>query len=260
MGLYKLDRVYPVLARLTTKPRWTLRDTASFDCMHYHGDAAIRNAAEQLGLRQGQKVLDIGSGFGVTGRYFQAHYGASTTGIELQTDIHLIAEAINRKTEMPLDVYSVNGNVLDLEVRDLGGAASFDHVVSFLTILHIPQRQRVFALAAEAIKPGGKLYIEDYYAPSGLLDPDAQAKLESWVSCPYLPDRELYITHLVDAGFGKIVWEDMSPAWSEFVHERSTNYKAHGSTDSTLESFYEIVDELFVSGKIKGARITAEKI
>lgn len=261
MGLYKLDHIHHYLATISTKSRWTFSDTSSFDCMHYNGNAALENAARQLKLHAKNRILDIGSGYGVAGRYFYFHHGTTTIGIERQTDIYLVAELINRKNSMPLEVFSVNGNILDIMPEDLGGSESFDHAVSFLAILHIPERHRLFGKVAQTLKPGGKFYIEDFFAPSKTLDDVTSDVLKKHVLCSYLPNKEAYLKHLKDAGFGNILWEDISLTWSEFVHERYEKYREKVDCfDPSLKEFYAIIDKLFGTKKIGGVRITAEKL
>ena len=88
MALYDLERADSVIKSSQHKPEWTApADTASFDCMHYDGNAALDHCARMLGLDQEpphQCILDIGSGFSGTDRYLASNYKAAVTGIELQ--------------------------------------------------------------------------------------------------------------------------------------------------------------------------------
>ena len=127
MALYNLDRARNTMDKLSGKPKWHIQDTASFDCMHYLGNSAIENAARELVLKPGDRVIDIGAGFNATGRYLYEHYGADVTGIELQREIHDLAETITEKDGLSAGVHSVHGDFIQL---DLGAPA--DHIVSFL--------------------------------------------------------------------------------------------------------------------------------
>ncbi|KAL0933651.1 methyl transferase-like protein [Colletotrichum truncatum] len=253
MNLYKLDRVHRTLEQLKDKPMWDAEDTGGFDCMHYLGNAAIDNAARQLGLKPGDRVLDIGSGFGGTGRYLYRHYGVETTGIELQGDIHDIATTINNKSGAAGRVSSIHGNFLELSSNRMG--VPVDHIVSFLCILHIPEREALFKKALEMLKVGGGFYIEDFFARTALDDKTLSLLRES-VSCPDLPDRQKYEAELTKAGFEVAEWVDISDTWADFVHHRA----GHPSVDTDLITFYNAVDEVFASGKVGGVRITCRKI
>ncbi|TDZ35242.1 Phosphoethanolamine N-methyltransferase 3 [Colletotrichum spinosum] len=258
MNLYKLGRVHRTLASLRRdKASWTAEDTHSFDCMHYLGDAAIDNAARELALQPGDRVLDVGSGFGGTGRYLYRRHDVRTTGVELQEDIHRIADEINQRSGAGGGAVSINGNFLELDAASMG--APVDHIVSFLCILHIPARAALFRKAWEILKPGGKLYIEDFFATTKPLSPETLKTLRTSVSCPDLPDKEQYSRELADAGFEVKNWVDMSSVWTDFVHQRAEEYKQDAAVDADLTAFYDAVDEVFTGGQVGGVRITCHK-
>ncbi|KAK1977878.1 methyltransferase domain-containing protein [Colletotrichum cereale] len=256
MNLYKLNRVHSTLESLKDKPEWTADDTKSFDCMHYLGDAAIDNAAKELGLKADERVLDIGSGFGGTGRYLYQHYGVATTGIELQKDIHDIAKTINKRSGAGDRAASFHGNFLELDSGLMG--APVNHIVSFLCILHIPERVALFKKAYDVLEPCGKLYIEDFFAREPLSSSTLET-LRGSVSCPYLPDKSQYVQELKAAGFEITNWVDMSTTWTDFVHRRAGEYKKDPTVDADLTAFYDAVDAVFTGGQVGGARITCQK-
>ncbi|TFB01041.1 hypothetical protein CCMA1212_006898 [Trichoderma ghanense] len=252
-ALYHLERFKRSLDALDGKPTWELADTADFDCMHYLGDAALEKAAEALDLKPGQAVVDIGSGFSATGRYLNKHYGVDVTGVELQPEIHQLAELITQRNGLSEHVRSVNADFATLCLD-----APVDHVISFLCILHIADRDTLFSKAASALKTGGKMYIEDYFART-TLSKDVSDKLRNIASCPYLPSRDRYISDLAKAGFKDIQFEDMTEEWAKFVHERAVSNRQRGTTAAPLTLFYDTIDALFAGGELGGARITATK-
>ncbi|UKZ74111.1 hypothetical protein TrVFT333_001769 [Trichoderma virens FT-333] len=253
MALYNLERVKKSLDALADKPTWNLSDTADFDCMHYLGDIALEKACQTLGMQPGQTVVDIGSGFSATGRYLHKHYGVDVTGIELQPEIHQFAEIITQRNGLSEGVRSVNADFTKLTVD-----TPVDYIVSFLCILHIPDRDTLFQKAADTLKPGGKIYIEDYFARTTLSE-DAADQLRNILSCPHLPSRDQYIRDLTNAGFRDVQFEDMSEEWAKFVHERAINNRQKGTTAAPLTFFYDTVDALFAGRQLGGARITATK-
>lgn len=256
MALYGLQRARARLRALESKPRWEPADTASFDCMHYLGDAALHAAAVALGLRPGARVLDVGAGFSATGRFLHTHYGADVTGVELQPEIHALAETITARNGLSAHVRSVND---DFTVLPAGVAAPVDHVISFLCILHIPNRAAVFSQAASMLRRGGTVYVEDFFARAALDEATAR-QLRDVVSCPYLPGRERYVADLEAAGFGNVAFEDVTADWAEFVHGRAREYRRSSAPEPLLLTFYNTIDELFRAGRLGGARIMATKI
>lgn len=223
MALYTLDRVKNALDKLGDRDNWTLQDIdIPGTCMHYYGDAAIDLAAKQLRLQAGGRVVDIGSGFSRTGRYLNQEYGVKVTGVELQKDIHDLAQLMTSKTGQKDDVISVNGVFLTAEIP----GTPFSHMVSFLCILHIPDRSKLFSKAASSLEKGATVYIEDYFRKGNALSPDISTKLRNYVSCPCLPSREEYINHLEQAGFVDIQFDDVTESWTVFVEQRASAYAA----------------------------------
>lgn len=255
MALYNLERAQHTLDNLQHKDVWAPEDTASFDCMHYLGDSAIAHCANTLELQPHEVVLDIGSGFNATGRYLNRHHGVTVRGVELQESIHAMGEAITARNGQSAHVHSINANFLTAPQAVIA-SNSVDHVVSFLCILHIPDRAALFDRVAKTLKPGGRVYIEDFYARHPLSPDDASA-LRDIVSCPYLPSRDTYVAQLANAGLTAIAFEDVSPAWQTFVGERAAAYHTRCDRDTSLDTFYSTVARLFASGRVGGARLSA---
>ncbi|KKO99813.1 methyltransferase [Trichoderma harzianum] len=253
MALYNLERANRRLDALQGKPTWDLEDTADFDCMHYLGNSALENAGQTLGMQQGQTVVDIGAGFSATGRYLHKRYGVDVTGIELQPEIHQLAETITQRNGLSESVRSVNADFTKLSLD-----TPVDYIVSFLCILHIPDRGTLFQKAASTLKSGGKIYIEDFFAQTSF-SKDAGDQLRDVLFCPYLPSRDQYKSDLTKAGFHDVQFEDMSEEWTEFVHERALDNRQKGTSAAPLTLFYDTVDALFSSRQLGGARITATK-
>ena len=275
MALYNLSRAHSVLDALSSKPKWTNADTSSFDCMHYDGDAALQHCATKLGLRADEHVLDIGSGFSATGRCLASSYGAHVTGIELQQENHELAQRITMRNVDPRvaeRVRSVNADFLTLTPQSLAGgndkeasSAQFDHVVSLLCIAHIPKsaREALFRQAARFLRPGGKIYIEDFYdkscrddSTSNLTETEVH-QLQTVLACPYLPSKSDYIADVTAAGFFNVEFEDVSDQWTQIVWARSEKYKASPKPNAALQDFYATVAELFEAGNLGGVRLTA---
>lgn len=261
MDLYNNDRVSRALRTLheTSHSEDVAPDTSALDSMHYLGDEAIEHAASQLGpLQPGQRVLDLGSGYGGTGRYLHRKYGVTVVGVELQEQMHRISQEITAWHKLQEHVHSVQCDFLEVNAEDPGLKGGFDYIVSFLCILHIPDRTRLFEKAASVLKPGGKIYIEDYYAQAEM-DEWTAAMVETVVSCPYLPSRETYVRDLEKAGFGNVQFQDVTERWRFFVWQRARGYKLDEEKDATVEKFYDEVDTLFRQGVgLGGCRITAE--
>lgn len=259
MALYNLNQARRIMDNLAYKMgKWTRQDTASFDCMHYLGDSALDHAAHQLGLRTGDVVLDVGSGYGSTGRYLHEKFGVDVAGIEIQAELHKIANRINEKAGMnPSRVWSYEYDFLTLQEGP--SANQYDAMISLLTILHIPNRRAVWAQAASMVRQGGKIYIEDYYDKC-FLTADEAATVERAVCCPYLPTRAEYLQEMQEAGFGKFQFEDVTDKWRVFTGRRARTYRESDVVEEPLARFYDEVARLFSGGYLGGCRITAEHL
>ena len=266
MALYDLKIAHSTIASISHKPTWTIADTASFDCMHYDGDAALELCAHKLALQPDQRVLDIGSGFSATGRFLAANYQVCVTGVELQPEIHELAETItsrNAEERVVKNVRSVNADFLTLTEDEIHGQderVPFDHALSILCIMHLPQsaRRSFFEQAHRYLKVGGRIYIEDYYQRKPLTD-DERAKLCNLVACSFLPTKSEYSATVAEAGFDAIEFEDVTEQWRAILVARAKKYKANENKSLDLEKFYDTVAGLYVAGNLGGVRLTATK-
>ncbi|KAJ6499682.1 methyl transferase-like protein [Mycena vitilis] len=259
IALYNQRRVTHALAALVNKPLWSLDDTAAFDCMHYEGNDALDRCALALQAEAGASVLDVGAGYGSTGRYLHTAHGLNVIGLELQQDINAVASLINRRTAMPAGaVRSVHGDLLaDDIVATVGGQV--DHAVSFLCILHIPDRARVFSQLAALVRPNGRVYIEDYAARRPL-SADEERELREIVACPSLPTRETYLEQATSHGFTVLHDNDLTARWTKFVGERADAYALAVQRDETMQRFYYTVRALFETGALAGMGLTLQRM
>src|SRR5215471_18285129 len=161
IGLYtNLDRIARGLAGLGIGPADPIAPEQLFhlDQWHYHGTAAIDAAARSLALAPASRVLEVGSGIGGPARYLAHTVGCHVTALELQPKVHAIAADLTRRCGLDGRVAHVCGDALSYPMSD----ADFDAIVSWLALLHIPDRGRLLARLAQALRPGGGCYIEDF--------------------------------------------------------------------------------------------------
>ena len=156
MPLYtNLDRIERGLAAQGIGPGEAIRPEQLFalDQWHYHGTEAIAAAARALGLTAESRVLDVGAGVGGPARYLAHTTGCRVTALELQKPLHEIGVDLTRRTGLADRVTHVCGDALTHDFAD----GSFDAVVSFLAIVHIPDRPRLFDRLARALRAGRRL-------------------------------------------------------------------------------------------------------
>ncbi len=232
-----------------------------FDQYHYHGTDAVHAAAHLLGLGPASHVLDVGSGLGGPARYLASAIGCHVTALELQSDLHATATRLTARCGLGQHITHVCGDALTAAFPD----ATFDAVVSWLALLHIPERPRLLARLARMLRRGGQCYIEDLcqcapFAPSDL--PHVRHTIFG-VTLTSIAD---YVRDLHEAGFTEITATDLSDDWATFCGarmvawqaDRTRHVRVHGEPIYTqLDTFYTVVLRLFRSGSLGGVCLVA---
>lgn len=264
MPLYThLDRIEKGLAAQGIGPANAIPPERLFplDQWHYHGTEAIRAAAEQLGLGASSRVLDVGSGIGGPARYLAHTYGCSVTALELQPELNAIAADLTRRCGLADRVSHVCGDALVHPLPD----AAFDAVLSWLAVLHIPDRPRLFRRLARALRPRGGCFIEDLcmrapFAPEDLSD------LRHVVYGMTVTSITDYAKDLRAAGFIDVVATDITSDWAPYATARLAAWRdghlayaqVHGEgAYAAQERFYAVISHLYETGSLGGVRVTA---
>lgn len=266
MGLYRnVERIQSDLAASGHGPDTplTVADLTSYDQYHYEGTDAVDDAARLLGAAPGGHIIDIGSGLGGPARYVAERTGVAVTALELQADFNEVAESLTARCGLADSVTHLCGDVTAGDAP----AETFTGLMSMLCFLHIPDRDVLFAECAAALKPGGAMFIDDYYARAPLTDAD-RTTLNDKVYCPYLPSLDRYVGDVEGAGFVDILTVDKTDDWTTFVVDRLNGFRSarselvdrYGATTvDELDDFYAAVVDLFTGGRLGGLRLTATR-
>ena len=264
MPLYThLERVEKALAALGIGRDDAIRPEQLFaiDQWHYHGIDAIRAAANVLRLGPASRVLDIGSGIGGPARYLAHITGCHVTALELQPELHEIGVDLTRRSGLAAQVTHLCGDALTYPLP----LAGFDAFVSWLAILHISDRPRLFARLVRALRVGGHCYVEDLsqrapFAPRDLAD------LRGIVHGITVTSPEDYAADLRSAGFAEVATTDLTSDWAPYAAERLSTWRqdraayagVHGEGAYLAhEKFYAVIAQLYDSGSLGGIRLVA---
>jgi cyclopropane fatty-acyl-phospholipid synthase-like methyltransferase len=264
MPLYThLERIDRGLASLGLGPGDPVSPEQLFalDQWHYHGTDAIRAAADHFGLGPASRVLDIGSGIGGPARFLAYTTGCHVTALELQPNLNEIAVDLTRRCGLGERISHLCGDALSHPLPD----ATFDAVVSWLAVLHIPRRPRLFARMARTLRPGGGCFIEDLCmrAPFGASDLRDLREIVVGVTVSGIDD---YAADARGAGFVNVVATDLTSDWAPFAAERLAawreNHAAYAQTHgegayAAQEMFYTVIARLYDSGSLGGVRLVA---
>ena len=236
---------------------------SAFDQYHYLGTEAVDHAINKLGIKPTMRVLEVGGGIGGPSRYLAHASGCHSTALELQPDLNSTATTLTRRCGLEHRVAHLCGDILD-------GAPEIEHydaLVSWLTFLHIPDRNHLYQQCFNALKPGGGIYVEDYFERRNLTTGEREA-LSKEVFCDHVPSMKKYHSELAEAGFENIALEDVSESWTDFVSERKQifecardrNVSLHGqAVVDGLTEFYSTIVRLFQAGNLGGISFVAWK-
>ena len=267
MKLYHhVDRVVNELRELGKDATDPLRaeELTVFDQLHYHGTEAVDEAVRAAGIDTGSRVLEIGSGLGGPARHLASTIGVAVTALELQEDHHLMAANLTTRCGLDDRVKHVCGDFLTHPWH----GETFDAIVSWLALYHIPRRDVLVDRCRTLLDVGGHVYVEDLCALRSFDDPEWE-ELASALSASYLPTPERYRRDFADAGFEVVSVDDMTADWTVFTGERLDAYRTeeerhlrvHGQeVFETMCGFYETMVRLFSGGKLGGIRVVARRI
>ncbi|HET7385694.1 MAG TPA: methyltransferase domain-containing protein [Nocardioidaceae bacterium] len=173
----------------------TVGDLSPVDQLHAGFAGATQHVLDRLGIREGIRLLDVGSGIGGPSR-LAAAAGARVTGVDLTPEFVQTATELSEWTGLAGQTeFKVTPSDV-LAVPD----ASFDAAMMIHVGMNVPDKQALFAEVHRALVPGGWFAVYDQMrAADGVLpwpQPWAEDDRSSFVQAP-----EEYAAQLAAAGF-----------------------------------------------------------
>lgn len=166
-------------------------------------DALTDLVAERIGVREGDRLCDIGCGYGASAARIAAAYGAEVTGVTLSArQLAIAAQRPGSLTFLQRD-WLANGFDDD----------AFDHAYAIESSEHMTDKPRFFDEAWRTLRPGGCLVVCAWLARTGagrfeidhLLEPICREG-----RLPGMGTREEYEAMAARAGFQVVSFEDVS--------------------------------------------------
>ena len=201
----------------------TIEDLAPVDQFHIRGLEATREVASKAGLRQRQRVLDVGGGIGGPARALAAEYGCQVTVLDLTPAFVRLGEQLTARAGLADRIEHRLGSALEMPFE----AGSFDVVWTQHASMNIGDKERLYAEIHRVLRPGGRLVFHDIMAGANqpIQFPVPWAKGPE-ISFLRTPDE---IRALLERlGFKALIVEDHREQALAWIRERMAASRASG--------------------------------
>lgn len=181
------------------------------------GNETLREAADQLvaavaaplNLRVGERVCDVGCGYGATAQLLAKAFGAHVTGMTLSP------RQAASSDEVP-NVDLLYGDFLENEFH----SAEFDAAILIESIEHFPDSRHVINEVRRILRPGGRVAMTAWLAPrapSSITKSTIFEPLERHTRIHGFTDERVLQADLELAGFTDIgmldITREVAPTW-----------------------------------------------
>lgn len=130
---------------------------APLDEFHIGGRRATIELLDQLDLRPGMRVLDVGSGLGGTARYLARRHRVEVTGVDLTVEYVQVATSLTRRAGLADLVRFRQGSATTLPFPD----ESFDRVCMLHVGMNILDKAALFTEIRRVLVAGGGFGVYD---------------------------------------------------------------------------------------------------
>ena len=178
----------------------------------------MEQLCQKMKLKPGQRILDIGCGWGSLMKYAAEHYGVSCVGLTVSVKQTEWAKASTKG--LPIE-YVIG------DYRDYSDPEGFDHIVSVEMIEAVgPKNFRTyFEKIHEWLKPGGTFMLQS------IISNDIRPKADPWIDKYIFPNGILpSLNQISDASRHLLIIEDIKnigPDYDPTLMAWWNNFDAH---------------------------------
>lgn len=187
---------------------------APVDEFHIGGRAATVALVDQMDLRPGLRVLDIGSGLGGTARFLAQRDRVTVTGIDLTEEYVQVARSLTRRTGLTGQVTFQQGSATALPFDD----HSFDRVCMLHVGMNIAAKETLFAEVRRVLTEDGTFGLYDIMR-TGTAELTYPVPWASTPATSFLAGPADYRELLAKAGLSVAVERDRRDFGVAFFHE-----------------------------------------
>lgn len=198
----------------------------------------LRFVADRMGVDDGERVLDIGCGWGALTLFMAGRYDCTVTGVTpaaRQRD-HVLATAAARGLGERVRVH--HGPFEEFAAP----AGSFDAAAALGSVIHMPDLPAVFARARRMLRRGARFYVSESCFRTAVL----QAEFDARPGTDFVrhtifgngrlrPLSELVAAAEV-AGFAVVAVDDLTDHYRRTIEHWIANVTAHAERLDALEA------------------------
>jgi SAM-dependent methyltransferase len=141
----------------------TVDDLAPLDQFHTRGLAATRELASFAGVKEGWRILDVGSGLGGPSRVFASQTKCHVTGIDITKEFCDAATLLSTLTSLEDVTEFLHADATALPFDD----AQFDLAFTIQVQMSIEDKERFYGEIFRALRPGGRFAFQDIMSGPG---------------------------------------------------------------------------------------------
>ena len=230
--------------------------------MHYTVSSATESAMEFLDGCV--SVLDIGCGFGASLIWMaqRSEEVRALAGVDLLPANIQVARGLSRRLladDYRLSFFSADVSTLDaVSLGDGCGIDEVDGVLCLNMLMHLTEAQRLslWDFIQEILTVSGRVFIEDIYRLRQF-DDDESTLLREQLACPWLPDKEAFISELTEKLSDAVVIPDeLSLAYALHAEKR---YQGYDGADETRREYLRAMSVLLGDGALGAMRVRVEQ-
>jgi MPBQ/MSBQ methyltransferase len=199
-------------------------DLAAADEFHIGGRQATAHLLDQLDLRAGMHVLDLGSGPGGASRFAAAQYGCQVTGVDITREYVDLAAALAWRMGLADRVDYRLADVVDLPFE----AGSFDGAFMLHVGMNVADKPRLCAEVARVLASGASFALYDVMR-IGPGEVEFPVPWAGSAAISFVEPPEHYRACLEAAGFQVVSTQERTEFALDFYREMRARMSAAGT-------------------------------